>query len=295
MWHWSGAVNPGILFYENNSASLNPNFHFLTLELEGDPTLPGQFKSTRDAIGARVYVTADFDGSGVVDADETRMEEVLSGHSQAATTSSLAVEFGLGLATSADVRIVWSSGRETLLENVAANQFLQIKEQAGNADFDNDGDVDGRDFLIWQRGFGTTNANLTDGDADGDQDVDDDDGNVWAAQYGSTSPMVAALSVSDEHETSNPIPEHDELVGAAMAVAFSNQSIATINDLAIEELFQTEGDSLNSSSNLIDKLPQVRNSDNSLTKKFASEEDRFVDLALQFENFDRLLAGIFFD
>ena len=92
---WNGS-NPGIQFYQNNSAALNPSFHFLTLELEGDPNLPGQFKSTRDAIGARAYVTADFDGSGVVDADETRMEEVLSGHSQASTTSSLALEFGIG-------------------------------------------------------------------------------------------------------------------------------------------------------------------------------------------------------
>ncbi len=296
MWLWNG-VNPGIQFYKNNSATINPGLHFLTLELEGDPTLPGQFKSTRDAIGARAYVTADFDGSGVIDPDETRMEEVLSGHSNAATTSSLALEFGLGLATSADVRIVWGSGRETRLENVAANQFLQIKEQIGNADFDDDGDVDGRDFLTWQRGFGLVAPNAThaDGDADGDQDVDAADRDVWAAQYGGTSPIVTALSVSDEPKTSASLLEHDELVGAAMAVSFSNQATATTNDLAIEELYQSEAKSLNLSDSLIDALPAVRPSNRSLADQVASEEELLADIAIEFENFDLLLVEKLFD
>ena len=197
MFLWSGAVNPGIQFYENNSAAQNPNSHFLTLELEGDPTLPGQFKSTRDAIGARAYVTADFDGSGVVDADETRMEEVLSGHSNASTTSSLALEFGLGLATTADVRIVWGSGRVTTMTEVASDQFLQVVEPADSADFDQDGDVDGTDFLTWQRGAGTPapNALPTDGDADHDTDVDAFDAAIWKSHYGTTSAIADAISV----------------------------------------------------------------------------------------------------
>ena len=194
-WSWSGS-NPGIQFYQNNSAAENPAFHFLTLELAGDPTLPGQFKSTRDAIGARAYVTADFDGSGVVDADETRLEEVLSGHSQASTTSSLALEFGIGAATSAEVRIVWGSGRETLLHAVAADQFLQVHEQSVDGDFDADGDTDGADFLAWQRGFGLAahTAHKRDGDGDGDKDVDGHDLEVWAASFGTgePSPLAAA-------------------------------------------------------------------------------------------------------
>ncbi|MEM8944082.1 MAG: FG-GAP-like repeat-containing protein, partial [Planctomycetota bacterium] len=104
-WSWFGA-NPGIQLYSNQSAAQNTDSHFLTLQLEGDPTLTGAFRSTRDAIGARAYVTADFDGNGTIEADETRLEEVLSGHSNASTTSSLALEFGLGDATTADVRVV---------------------------------------------------------------------------------------------------------------------------------------------------------------------------------------------
>ena len=78
LWAWNGA-NPGIQLYQNESAAQNPDFHFLTLQLQGNPDLPGPLKSTRDAIGARAYVTADFDGNGTVEDDETRMEEVLSG------------------------------------------------------------------------------------------------------------------------------------------------------------------------------------------------------------------------
>jgi hypothetical protein len=54
-----------------------------------------------------------------------------------------------------------------------------------SADFDQDGDVDGRDFLLWQRGYGKLlGANLTDGDADGDGDVDTADLDVYQAQFG---------------------------------------------------------------------------------------------------------------
>ena len=53
------------------------------------------------------------------------------------------------------------------------------------ADFDTDSDVDGFDFLAWQRGFGTaTNATKADGDADNDEDVDSDDLAVWESQFG---------------------------------------------------------------------------------------------------------------
>ena len=57
---------------------------------------------------------------------------------------------------------------------------------ADNADFDSDGDVDGRDFLIWQRGFGTGNS-LADGDANSSGTVDGADFSVWQTQYGSGS------------------------------------------------------------------------------------------------------------
>jgi hypothetical protein len=62
----------------------------------------------------------------------------------------------------------------------------------GTADFDDDGDVDGQDYLIWQRGLGLTGAaNLADGDADDDNDVDGADLAVWQAQFGTTGGVAA--------------------------------------------------------------------------------------------------------
>ena len=55
---------------------------------------------------------------------------------------------------------------------------------ADDSDFDGDQDIDGADFLAWQRGFGTPNANKPDGDADNDNDVDAADLSRWQDQYG---------------------------------------------------------------------------------------------------------------
>lgn len=66
------------------------------------------------------------------------------------------------------------------------------------ADFDDDSDVDGRDFLIWQRGFGiTTGAELGDGDSNADGDVDGDDLGVWQDQYGEPGHIVGIVSVPE--------------------------------------------------------------------------------------------------
>ena len=64
-------------------------------------------------------------------------------------------------------------------------------------DFDGDDDVDGSDFLAWQRGLGITSPNAVraDGDADGDQDVDAADLGLWKTNFG-PAPAVAATSVS---------------------------------------------------------------------------------------------------
>jgi hypothetical protein len=70
-------------------------------------------------------------------------------------------------------------------------QFLFGEPTAGeDADFDNDGDIDGQDFLIWQRGIGASGTNAT-GDANGDNAVNGDDLAIWRGQFG--SPAVAAI------------------------------------------------------------------------------------------------------
>ena len=63
-----------------------------------------------------------------------------------------------------------------------------------DADFNQDGNVDGNDFLTWQRGFGATGASHSDGDANYDTNVDMTDLSIWESQFGTTVGRVLAAS-----------------------------------------------------------------------------------------------------
>ena len=73
---------------------------------------------------------------------------------------------------------------------------FEIQSTPSSADFDDDGDTDGADFLTWQRGFGKTDAQAADGDADFDGDVDQDDLLIWQAQFGVVGPVTITGSVT---------------------------------------------------------------------------------------------------
>jgi hypothetical protein len=63
-----------------------------------------------------------------------------------------------------------------------------------NANFDGDADVDGQDFLAWQRGFGLAGvATPADGDANLDLNVNGIDFNIWKDQFGEPLPPAAAV------------------------------------------------------------------------------------------------------
>lgn len=79
-----------------------------------------------------------------------------------------------------------------------------------SADFDADGDVDGRDFLVWQRGFGLgdqTDNSL--GDANFDGDIDELDLAVWQEQFGESTALIS---------TAIPEPSSYILFLASMAI-----------------------------------------------------------------------------
>ncbi len=65
-----------------------------------------------------------------------------------------------------------------------------------NADFDEDDDVDGADFLAWQRGYltGTTHSQ---GDANGDGVVDHLDLGIWQGEFGGLSPHATTATVPE--------------------------------------------------------------------------------------------------
>jgi hypothetical protein len=70
------------------------------------------------------------------------------------------------------------------------------------ADFDGDGDVDGRDFSTWQRGYGLVSAATRgDGDANGDGAVNEADLIIWRDQYGRPATELAGVTVVPEPST----------------------------------------------------------------------------------------------
>ncbi len=84
--------------------------------------------------------------------------------------------------------------------------------QVASADFDQDGDIDGTDFLRWQRGLGV-GGTLAEGDASGDGAVDATDLAVWRFQFGSTGAAMPAGSA---------VPEPTGLaMGAALLIAIA--------------------------------------------------------------------------
>ena len=71
---------------------------------------------------------------------------------------------------------------------------------ANDADFDNDGDVDGADLVIWQRGLGANSgATNGQGDANGDGVVNGADLAIWKGLFG--TPAVAAAGAVPEPAT----------------------------------------------------------------------------------------------
>jgi hypothetical protein len=107
---------------------------------------------------------------------------------------------------SLDVGLSWDTS-----ELLATGELSVIESIIEDADFDGDGDVDGRDFLIWQRGFGLTEQeNNSLGDANGDGDVNEGDLAIWQTQYAEPGELNAT-------QTAVPEPSSLVIVGAMLA------------------------------------------------------------------------------
>ena len=88
-----------------------------------------------------------------------------------------------------------TAGAATFTNN-AGTAFTLVAAAADSANFDGDDDVDGEDFLIWQR-FAGGPGGLSEGDANNDGNVDEDDLAIWEAQYGLPVPLSAISSVPE--------------------------------------------------------------------------------------------------
>jgi hypothetical protein len=65
-----------------------------------------------------------------------------------------------------------------------------------DADFNGDGNIDGDDFLTWQRGFGV-GTDLSAGDANDDNVVDAADLAIWRDQFGTSSSLAAVAQIPE--------------------------------------------------------------------------------------------------
>lgn len=90
--------------------------------------------------------------------------------------------------------------------------FSLAAAPADNADFDDNGLVDGNDFLIWQRNLGTAGPA---GDADGNGQVNAADLGIWKSQFGAAPPAAAALAAVPEPAAALLLG----MAGAALAFA----------------------------------------------------------------------------
>ena len=105
--------NGNAFVYRNNGSSNS----WLSVRCRGTA-------SNRDAVGAKVRVTATINGSS-----RTQMREI-GGLSSFASQNEPAQHFGLGDATNVSLlRIEWPSGKVQQFTNVAPQQFLTIQEQ----------------------------------------------------------------------------------------------------------------------------------------------------------------------
>ncbi|MDZ4655970.1 MAG: CRTAC1 family protein [Bythopirellula sp.] len=128
------------ILYRNDGGNDN---HYLRIKPQGTV-------SNRDGIGAWITVTPD-----LANPDDILVWEIDGGSSFVSQNEHIA-HFGLGTSTdSIDlVTIEWTSGIIQHLYDVAIDQTLLVIEAPDSTpgDFDGDGGVDGRDFLVWQRG-----------------------------------------------------------------------------------------------------------------------------------------------
>jgi hypothetical protein len=92
---------------------------------------------------------------------------------------------------------------------------------ASPGDFDADADVDGADFLAWQRGLGTQalKASAAQGDADGDRDVDAADLGLWTGNFGATPVIAAAATASTPALSAAAVPAVSSAVLAPTVLA----------------------------------------------------------------------------
>ena len=176
----------------NTAGTLRPGFNNATGELE----IQGDFKQ---AIGGTLRIEA----SSVLQYDmlDVAGDASLSGNLHITPLAGFTPVYGVGIdiinvtgsITGIFNSVTWDGAfgwRAEYLPNT-----VRLLAEFG-ADFDEDGDVDGDDLVIWQGNYSMSGADHTDGDADDDGDVDGRDFLTWQRQYTGPGMLVGSVSVA---------------------------------------------------------------------------------------------------
>ena len=107
-------------------------------------------------------------------------------------------------------RTILPTGRPA--STAAVRRARAASRPTRQGDFDGDGDVDGADFLAWQRGLGTPQlqGSASTGDADGDRDVDATDLGLFKNNFG--APVTAAIVANSAPEAAASVLAADEWI-----------------------------------------------------------------------------------
>jgi serralysin len=100
-------------------------------------------------------------------------------------------DLALGAAGTYFVRVSGAADAVQLYELALSATSLIVQPPSG--DFNDDGLVDGRDFVVWQRGLGATGSGLP-ADANNDGVVNAADLSVWRQQFGTLGTISGAAS-----------------------------------------------------------------------------------------------------
>jgi hypothetical protein len=124
---------------------------------------------------------------------DNQSTHAVTGHFENGATGNLYEEgehiLGTGFQGSVTISYVGGTGNDVVLHLAAS--------PVADADFDEDGDVDGLDFITWQQGLGTPSAGRDDGDANGDGAVNGADLDVWAGQFGDAVGQTSLAAVPE--------------------------------------------------------------------------------------------------
>jgi hypothetical protein len=195
---------------------LSPDGTKLYLHKLGNPATNPVLGSTSNLPGAVLVIPLDANGIPqlqVAGGQITNMESISTtqGNDAGATRRGLSRDAAGNVYTTnnaSELLEVFSPGGNWLASTTSAGGFtLSPLTPSEDADFNNDGHIDGADFLIWQRGLGAPGTNAT-GDANGDGNVNGVDLGIWKNLF-----ATAAVAAG------GAVPEPAAGVLAAMVVA----------------------------------------------------------------------------